>query len=912
MIKRAEQIGVLVALAFLLLPVAESLAAQAGRSAPGTQAGSRAAVGQPSAPKVAILPFQINAGPEQERLNDELPAMLEQRLAARGIAVVPEREASARMRRDRITTLDIATARSLARSLGATAAVYGSYSQVGNAFSIDARYVEIGGDGLVRPLFVEKDDAIELLPAVDELATRISNEVKRREMIAGIEVRGTRVLDPDVVLMRVNTRKGDAVDVNAIDQELKRIWDLGYFSDVSAAIEPRPDGLHLVYAVREKPRIESIVVEGNSDIDADDIIAAMSTRTGSVLNEKLLAEDLLKIREVFRKEGYYLGTVEHRIDTRQGGTSAALVLTVNEGNKLYIKDVRVEGARQVPESDVKGELFLSERGWLSWITGTGILREEMLDRDSAAIGAYYMNLGYMDIAVGAPKIDYAEDGITVTFPISEGERYRMGEVKFAGDLIDTDDTLRKVTLLDDVARNNGYFSLSTMQDDTKNLTAFYAEYGYAFAEVNAIPEKREDGGPVVDIIYEAQKKQKVYIRRAVIEGNVRTRDNVILRELRLTDGDMFMGSKLQQSIRRLNRIDYFEVAESELVPTGKEEEVDLKITVKEKSTGAIMGGFGYSTYSQFGVTGTIMEKNLFGKGYYAAFQAYFSSRYTAYQFTFANPRVNDSDLSMSVDLYNTEQDYYDYVKDTTGGRLRFGYPLGEYTSFGWGYRLDRYRLYDFDDDASQIIRQYDGRRWSSVGSLSITRNTTDRYQPTTGTINRLTFDYGGNFFGGDDDFMAFTAEHQSYYELRQHHILHMRLKGGVVLENGSDDIPVFERFWMGGMDSVRGYRARDIVPRDPRTGDRIGGTRMAFANFEYLWTVAPQLGVNIVPFFDIGVNIDADHSYNWDDEIFRAVGMELRWRSPMGDLRFAYGYPLDEDRKGNRDGRFEFSIGQFF
>ncbi|MDL2209453.1 outer membrane protein assembly factor BamA [Desulfovibrio sp. OttesenSCG-928-O18] len=910
MIKRAKQICVLTMLAFLLLPATESFAAQARRSAPKAQ--PQAAPAQPAGPKVVILPFQINAGPDQDRLNDELPAMLEQRLAARGIAVVPEREASARMRRDRITTLDLSTARTLAKNLGATAAVYGSYSQVGNAFSIDARYVELGEDGLVRPMFVEKDDAIELLPAVDELATRINNEVKRREMIGGVEVRGTRVLDPDVVLMRVNTRKGDAVDVNAIDLELKRIWDLGYFSDVNAAIEPRPEGLYLVYTVQEKPRIESIVVEGNSDIDAEDIIAAMSTRTGSVLNEKLLAEDLGKIREVFRKEGYYLGTVEHRIDTRQGGSSAALVLTVNEGNKLYIKAVRVEGAKEVSESDVKGELFLSERGWFSWITGSGILREEMLDRDSAAIGSYYMNQGYMDIAVGAPKVDYAEDGITVTFPISEGSRYRLGEIKYSGDLIDTDDALRNVTLLDDIAKDNGFFSLSTMQEDTKSLTSFYAEYGYAFAEVNAIPEKRGDEDHVVDITYEVQKKQKVYIRRAVIEGNFRTRDNVILRELRLTDGDMFVGSKLQQSIRRLNRLDFFENAESELVPTGKDEEVDLKIKVKEKSTGAIMGGFGYSTYSQFGVTGTIMEKNLFGKGYYAGFQAYFSDRYTSYQLTFANPRVNDTDLAISFDLYNTEQDYYDYEKDTTGGRIRFGYPIGEYTTLGWGYRLDRYRLYDFDDEASQIIKEYDGRRWSSVGSLSIARNTTDRYQPTTGTINRLAFDYGGNFFGGDDDFMAFTAEHQTYYELRQHHILHMRLKGGVVFENGSDEIPVFERFWMGGMDSVRGYRARDIVPRDPRTGDRIGGTRMAFANFEYLWTIAPQLGVNIVPFFDIGVNVDADHSYEWDDEIFRSVGMELRWRSPMGDLRFAYGFPLDEDRKGNRDGRFEFSVGQFF
>lgn len=900
MTKWARLAGICMTAATILFSVQVGMAAQAaGESAPS--------------PRIVILPFQINAGPEQERLNDELPSMLEQRLTSRGLAVISERAAFERMRRDKISSLNIETARSLAARMGATAAVYGSYTQVGNSFSIDARYVEVGENGIVRPIGVEKDDVIELLPAVEELATRINNEMKRRELVAEVEVRGTRILDPDVVLMRVNTRKGDALDLNAIDSEVKKIWDLGYFSDVSAAVEPQPDGLHLVFTVREKPRIESIVVEGTDDIDEDDILAAMSTRTGAVLNEKLLAEDLLKIREVFRKEGYYLGTVEHRIDTRQNGASAALVLTVNEGNKLYIKDVRLEGVKRLSEGDVKDQLFLKERGWFSWITGSGVLREEMLDRDSAAIGQYYMNNGFMDIAVGAAKVDYEEDGIVITFPVSEGERYRIGGVAYEGDLIDTDEALRKVTLLDEVAEDGGWFSLEKMQEDAKRLTAFYAEYGYAFAEVNPMPQKQGGEEPVVNIHYEIHKKQKVYIRRAVIEGNTRTRDNVILRELRLTDGDLFVGSKLQRSIQRLNRLDYFEVAEAELVPTGKDEEVDLEIKVKEKSTGAIMAGFGYSTYSAFGMQGTLMEKNLWGKGYTTGVQGYISDRYTAYSVFFSNPRVNDTNLAFGIELYNTEHDYYDYEKDTTGGTVRLSHPIGEYSAVSVGYRLDRYRLYDFDDDASEIIKRYDGRRWSSVGSIGVVRNTTDRLQPTTGTINRATFDYGGGFFGGDDDFMKFTLEHHTYLQLRQNHVAHMRLKGSAVFKNGSDDIPVFERFWMGGIDSVRGYSSRDIVPRDPETNDRIGGTRMAFANFEYIWTMAPELGVNVVPFFDIGVNIDTDNSYEWDDEIFRSFGLELRWRSPMGDLRFAYGIPLDEDRKGNRDsGRFEFSMGQFF
>ncbi len=923
MTRKAKVLGLLLLGLAFLFAAQDAEAAQARKNG-SSRAGSASSAAPSGAAdeaqktpedRVLVLPFQINAPASMDRLNEELPSLVMQRLLAKGIAVVPEREVNALLAKERITSFNLQVARNLAIRLKAAAALYGSYSQLGEAFSIDARFVGAGGDdAAVKPLFVERQTSVELLPAVDELTTRVANEIKRRDLVAGVEVRGTKVLDSDVVLMRINTRKGDPLDIEAIDQEVKRIWDLGYFSDVSVTVEPRSDGLYLVYTVKEKPRIESIVVEGAKDVSSDDVLAAMSTKTGSVLNEKLLAEDLQKVTEVFRKDGYYLAQVGHRVDMRQGGTSAALVITVSEGNKLYIKKVVINGCEQLKESKVKDELVLTERGFLSWLTGTGVLKEELLERDSSAITAYYLNNGFMDVTVGAPKVDYADDGITVTFTVVEGPRYTVGKVTFAGELIDTDERLREVVKMDNVAEQKGYFSLATMQDDSKKLADYYAEFGYAFAEVTPRPEKREGGDHVADLTYTIEKKQKVYIRRAIIEGNTRTRDNVILRELRLTDGDMFMGSKLRRSTQRLNKLGYFEVAEAELVPTQNEEEVDLKVKVKEKSTGAIIAGVGYSTYSAFGISGTIQEKNLWGKGYTTSIQALFSGRRTAYTYSFTNPRYNDTNLTIGFDLYDWRDDYYDYRKHTTGGLLRFAYPVGEYTSFGWGYRLDNYKLYHFDEDASELLEPYrDEQRWSSVALARLIRDTTDHERPTTGTINRLAVEYGGGIMGGDDDFIKSTFEHQFYYSLREHHTLHFRGRVGGVFKNGSEEIPIFERFWMGGIDTVRGYNSKDIVPRDPKTGDRLGGTRMGFANFEYIWTFSPEVGLNLVPFFDIGFNLDDQQSYNFSDEIKKSFGAELRWRSPMGDLRFAYGIPLDEDRKGDKHGgRFEFSMGQFF
>ncbi len=902
--------------AFIALLVTGGVAFEAEAASRTANATPKQA-GEGPAPRILVLPFQINAGPDMQHLNDSFHDTLAQRMAAKGIQVVPTATMLRLLETRRVSTLDASTVRSLASAAGATHAVYGTVSQLGDAVSIDARLVSVSEAHPVKPLFVEQREGRgTVAPAIEDLAARVNSEFLRKDAIAGVEVRGTKVLDPDVVLMRINTRKGDLLDSAAVDREVKRIWELGYFSDVQVDLEPRDEGLVLVYTVTEKPRIETIAVEGAHDIDKDDILSVMSSKAGSILNEKLLADDIQKILELYRKDGFYLAKVDQRVDARQGGASAALVLTITEGKKLYIKKVSLEGVKQLDESDVKKQMLLSERSIISWITGTGVLKEELIERDSSAIASYYLDRGFMDVTVGAAKIDYEEDGITVTLPVDEGPRYTLGEVTFAGDIIDTDERLRSIVELDEMAAKKEYFNLSVMQSDTKKLTDFYADYGYAFAEVNPKPMKTAPGSSehIVNVTYDIDKKNKIFIRQVVVEGNNKTRDNVILREMRLTDAEQFDGAKLRRSMERLNKLGYFEVAEAELVPTPNEDEVDLKVKVKERPTGALMGGIGYSTYSAVGVSGTLMERNLWGKGYNVSLQAGFSGRRDAYTFSFTNPRWNDTPLSVGVDLYHWRDDYIDYRKRTTGGVLRFAYPVGEYTSIGWGYRLDRYELYDLEDDVSQLIAKYaDGIRYTSVALARIARDTTDRERPTSGNIDRLGVEYGGGLLAGDDDFITVSAEHQTYYQLVPNHVLHGRIKGSAIFKNGSDDVPVFERFWMGGMDSVRGYDSRDIVPRDPETGDRIGGTRMAFANMEYIWTVNSELGLSLVPFFDIGFNLDADHDYSWSDEIKRSFGLEMRWRSPMGDLRFSYGIPLDENRNGKRDsGRFEFSMGQFF
>lgn len=867
--------------------------------------------------RVLVLPFQVNAGPKVAAMGRDLPSLISQRLLSRKIEVVSTARAQSVLNGREPASVDENLARVLALEAGATHAVFGSLSEVGDMLSLDARLVEARGSMSV-PLYAEQRGVRSLSAVADSVSGKIAADLKNQRTISGVEVRGLKVLDPDVVLLRLTMKPGDPVDATMINNEFKRIWDLGYFSDVSAELEGGQAHPLLVFNVVEKPRIGTISVTGTKELDDDDVLAAVTSKSGSILNEKILADDIQKITELYRKEGFYLAKVGYRIEERDRG--ARLVFEVEEGNKLYIKSVVINGAKQVDENDIKKELGLKERGLFSFITGDGVLKEELRDRDTAAISLFYLNRGFLDVAVSAPDIQYEDDGIIVTFTVQEGKPYRVGEVRFEGELIDSDAVLRSLVDMERLAKDDEFFRLETMQDDMKKLTEFYSDYGYAFADVDGRPMPVPDAEPgseegVVDVVYYLTKKNRIYVRSVLIDGTHRTRNNVVLREMRLIDGDLFSGSALRRSSERLQNLGYFETVDISIVPTDNPEEVDLKVNLKETNSGAITLGVGYSSYSKVGFGGSIMERNLFGKGYGLGFSGSFSSRDTIYSLQFLNPRVYDSDLSFGIDSYVMDEEYDDFSKKTVGATFNFAYPIGEYSSVGWGYRIDHYKLYDVQEYATQTIKDYEGNNLSSVIHTYLRRSTIDNImRPSRGTFAQIGMEYGGTFLGGSDDFIKLTGEFGYYHPLRRFHVLHFKTEVGAVLRNSSHIVPVFERFYLGGINSVRGYSMSDMSPRDQRTDEEIGGDRMGYVNFEYIYTFQPELGLAVVPFVDAGFNLDTGNNrYSFSDSTGVSAGLELRWNSPIGDLRFAYGFPLKEVYGRKRtSGRFEFTMGQGF
>jgi outer membrane protein insertion porin family len=414
------------------------------------------------------------------------------------------------------------------------------------------------------------------------------------------------------------------------------------------------------------------------------------------------------------------------------------------------------------------------------------------------------------------------------------------------------------------------------------------------------------------VVYVVNKGRKVYVRRVSIEGNEKSRDNVVRREVKLADGDMFSGSKLRRTNERLDKLEYFEKIDIETVPTDNPSEVDIKVKVKDKNTGSISVGAGYSTSDSVFFGGSIEEKNLFGKGYHAKFQGMVGGTSSRYILSFTNPRVYDSNLAAGVDVYRLYKAYDDFSKETTGGRVRFAYPLGEYTVASWDYRLDHYRIYNVDPGVASAIQESKGWHWLSSVYGEIDRDTVDSAtRPTRGTKNTLSLEYAGNILGGDTSYIRPGYTSNFFYPLPLDLVFHWRGSAAVLLKNANGTIPVSERFYLGGIETVRGYELDVISPKDKATGERIGGRAQFYTNFETIFPISKSVGVFGVAFFDAG-NVWRDYTRVDPGDLYKSIGAGLRWYSPMGLIRVEYGYGLDAQRQHLNPSQIGFSMGQTF
>ncbi len=852
----------------------------------------------------AFIPFKINA-PNLEEMTLLSDEALQNELATKKFDMLPRNEAQ--------SLVDYAgswppPSEALAKIVEKTGFDYiavGTLTEIAGQLSIDIQVFDILAPGSAHSSYQTGIPVTELNSVIRKTVNDILNYTSRNFLIATIAPEGNNRIDSGALLRKISTKPGDIYDPVQLRADLKAIFSMGYFDNVEIESKDTDKGKEVIFRVKEKPVIKQVLITGTDELDEQEIRDAASIMSNSILNPARLNEAVQRINELYKSKGYYNTKTAADI-SYPSENEAKVTFRIEEGKKIFIGDILFEGNNAFDDGDLNSIIETSEWNWLSWITETGVLKMDLLNQDAARIGAFYNNNGFLEVKVADPVITQEEDELFITFRIEEGPRYRVGTVEIAGDLIkDTEQLLSMLTI-----RDEDFLNRQSLRSDSLKLTDMYAEHGYAFAEIRPKVNKTEDSQRV-DILFEINQGPVVYFNRVEIAGNTRTRDNVIRRDLLVEEGGIFNSTAIRKSTENLNRLGYFEEVSVIPQPTLSEDQMDVEVNVKEKSTGQFSIGAGYSTSDKLMFMAEISEDNLMGTGNRLALAANVSSITTRYNLSFTNPRILDSNVLTGFNIFNWTKEYDDYTKDSTGGGVNLGHSLIEKWRINYGYSYTDTNLSDIANNASLVIQLSEDINITSAVRVSVGRDTRNTfYNASSGSVNTLSVEYAGGVLGGDAAFTKVEGVTSWFFALPLDSVFHVKGSAGQAFENDPLGLPVYERFYLGGLNSIRGFETSYISPKDPITGERIGGDKMWYTNLEIIFPLFEEMGLRGVVFTDFG-NVYGVHE-DWDFSYIRkGAGVGFRWLSPVGPLRLEWGYNLDPE-PDEETSVWDFSIGGAF
>lgn len=858
-------------------------------------------------PNAMVVPPKVHAPagmPELAALTDQILADI---LQGKGLVLIPRQEAEKKIDYDNWPPAHAALA-PLAPSPAVNYILTGSITRFGEQLSLDFSVYDLAGNTIPKYYYRVSKDESGLRAALQQITDDVLSYTGRYFLIESISISGNKRIDAGAVLRQVKSRVGDQYAPDSLRADLAAIFQMGYFDDIQILVIDTDKGKAVTFQVTEKAVIGQIHIQGAKELKEKEVREVISVSANTIINPKEVQNSVENIKTLYRDKGFYRTTVTADLkETDKDRVNVSFV--IEEGVKVYIKEIRFSGNKSFTDRELRKEMTTSEKTLFSWLTESGKLKRDLLEQDRARIGALYHNSGFIEARIGEPTVTYEEDRLYINIDIEEGARYRVGTIEIDGDIIgDKNDLFQLVEL-----GQGKFFSRRTLRDDMLRLTDHYAEKGYAFAEVE--PALRKNAGELrMDVTIRISKGNLVHVNRVNIKGNTRTRDRVIRREIMVKEGGILDAGAVRKSSERLQRLNYFDEVSVTPEPTVQENIMDIVVDLKEKPTGTFSIGAGYSSVDNLMFMSQISENNFLGKGQRLSLQANMSSSSTQYNLSFTEPRLNDTKLLFGYDLYNWSREYDDYTKNSTGGSLRFAYPVWEKWQLGWGYGFDDTNLTDVMPTASLGIRESLDIETTSYIRLGLSKDTRDKFvDPSKGALTSLSIKHAGMFLGGDSSFTKYEASSSWYYPLWKETVFHVKGSLGYVIENEDKKLPVYEKFYLGGMSTIRGFDNGKISPLEPNElggFDRVGGTKMWYANFEYIFPLFKEAGLKGLVFFDTG-NVYRD-SENWSlDDLRYSVGLGFRWLSPMGPLRLEWGYNLDPE-PGEKQGLWDFSIGGMF
>lgn len=874
--------------------------------------------------QVMVLPFEINAPPNLTYLKDQIPQLIRNNLERDGAAIVqPDADAAVPAKESSPETF-----RTMGSRKNADVVIWGSLTWLGQNFSLDARMIEVHTDNPPSPFFSEGQGIENLPAAVKSLSAGIGSKLFKREKIAEVRVIGNKRIEQDAIRRIIKTQPGDIYVAKNLSDDLKAIYGMGYFDDVRVESEESPAGKIISFIVREKPTIRHIYIKGgksaeeaggktykeeekeelvkknNLVFDDEKILKNLDIKTGSIVNIFKIQSNIKRIEDMYKEKNYQNVKVTYKLK-EQENNQVDLEFIIDEGKKVLIKEIHFIGNKAYSDKQLKKLMKTTEKGFWSWITSSGDLKSEDLNQDVELLSDFYHNNGYIQAKVGEPQIDIKDNWIYITIKIDEGQRFKVGKVQIAGDLLKPEDEMMKLIKIN----KQEYFSRQVVREDIIALGDLYSDEGYANADV--VPNVSEDLKDLtVNITYTITKGSLIYLEGIRITGNTSTRDKVIRRELELYEQELFSGKKLKRGIRNLNRLDYFEDVKVNTSKGSEPDKMYLDINVKEKPTGTFSFGGGYSSVENMFVVGTIMQRNLFGRGQTLRLKGEIGGTTTRYVLSFDEPWLFDIPLSAGIDLYNQTRDYSTYDVSSVGGDVRLGYPVYDFTRVYLTYGYDVSDLSNLSTQASDYFQEMVGHHTTSAITPMIRYDSRDKaFNPTEGSNVSASMEYAGGVMGGDVGFNKYIGDAGRYFPLFWSTVGFLHAKAGYVEQHSDGILPPWERFYLGGINSLRGFTWDQLSPRD-QYGNAYGGDKFVQFNVEYIFPLLKDIGLMGVAFYDTGNLWDNGQDIDLGD-LRESAGFGIRWYSPMGPLRLEEGFVLDP-KPGESTSRLEFSMGQAF
>jgi outer membrane protein insertion porin family len=850
--------------------------------------------------KIAILPFEVHAQANAANLREAIYKGLSTEFAkSKSIRMIEGVSLAKAMEGKRI---DEKLALNVGKEAGANYVIMGSLSSFGEQISVDARVIDVKEGKALYAVFAHGKGMAAIGSISAQLRTNILLKIAADMRIAKIEFKGNKKIESSALGQVIKSAKGNLFSEAELTSDIKAIYKMGFFDDVAADVTSSPEGKIISFILKEKALISEIRIKGNKAIEKSEIEGVLTFKVQQVLNPEKIVASTEKIKALYDNKGYYNAQIKYTID-KEGDKNISVTFNITEDERLYVKTISFEGNRAFTSKELKNLMSLTEKGIFYFLTDSGILKKDQLKQDTDKLNAFYLNHGFINAQVGEPEITHDKKGIYVKIPIVEGKQFKVGKVDITGDTL----TVSRSELLTKLnISKKEFYDREAIMKDMEYITQACNDDGYAYADIapRTVPQEKTQ---TVDVTFNIKKGHEVFFNRITITGNTKTRDKVIRRQLAFSEGDLYSSSKLKSSYMALNRLRYFEEINFQTEKGPDETLTDVNINIKEKPTGMFSVGAGYSAQDHAIGTAQISQQNLFGRGQILSLKATIGTISNMYELSFIEPWLFDIPLWSKFDLWSSQRQYDSYNLNTKGFGTVFGYPLWPYVTGYVGYRLFTNDVTDVQDSAATIIKQEEGKTTESVLSFTLTKDTTDDFMfPTKGYKSSGTIDYAGGPLQGSVDYIRYGVRSSWFHPLPLDTVFGVRARAGLIQRTADTDVPIYERYYLGGIDTLRGLR--DVGPKDPVTNDPIGGFTMVCFNFEYIFPLIKNAGMKGVVFFDTGNAWDSGWHF---DDMRKTVGAGVRWYSPIGPLRLEWGYVLDQ-RENEASNRFEFTMGMSF